>query len=137
MYLECFDAGYDGSDEWYKLWLRMYHPDSLEVVGNQKLGVFIFYSPAKGSHPAKPTTRDVALAKPTCMIEMLFRWPPPPSKLPALKTKESLRILMSTDNLQLLNEKEEKKAATKRKNDKKLRGKSKYACKTWPPDEAM
>ena len=68
LYLERFEKGYKGGDECYKMWLQMYHPDSLEV-GDQNvnsLGESVFHTPVKGRvpHATKPTAKAVALAKP-------------------------------------------------------------------------
>lgn len=83
----------------------MYHPDSLEV-GDQNvnsLGESVFHTPVKGRvpHATKPTAKAVALAKPSSAIEKFFSCPPPPSKLPTLKPKQSSRVLTSSENRQL------------------------------------
>jgi len=83
LYIERFDKGYKGSDERYKMWLQMYHSDSLEV-GDQNvnsLGESVFHTPVKGRvpHAIKPTAKAVALAKPSSAIEKFFSCLPPPS----------------------------------------------------------
>lgn len=121
LYLERFEEGYDGSDERYRLWLKMYHPDTVEVDDQRGFspGEAIFHTPAKGLRAKKPTAKSVALAKPSSAIEKLFSCPPPPSKLPTLKPKQSSRVLTSTENLQLLREKEQKKEATRLKKEER------------------
>jgi len=98
----------------------MYHPDSLEV-GDQNvnsLGESVFHTPVKRRvpHATKPTAKAVALAKPSSAIEKFFSCPPPPSKLPTLKPKQSSRVLTSSENRQL-QEKEQKKEAAKQKRE--------------------
>ena len=121
LYLERFEEGYDGSDERYKLWLQMYHPDTVEVDDQRGFspGEAIFHTPAKGLRAKKPIAKGVAIAKPSSAIEKLFSCPPPPSKLPTLKPKQSSRVLTSTENLQLLHEKEQKKEAAKQKKEER------------------
>ena len=104
----------------------MYHPDSLEV-GDQNvnsLGEFVFHTPVKGRvpHATKPTAKAVAL--PSSAIEKFFSCPPPPSELQTLKPKQSSLVLTSSENRQLLQEKEQKKEAAKQKREAtKQRGK--------------
>ena len=117
LYHERLEKGYGGSDERYKLWLRMYHPDSVDIgdQGGVSLGDSIFHTPVKGVRATKPSTEAVALAKPSSMIEKIFSRPVPPSKLPTLRQKQSSRVLTSSENLRLLHEKEQKKEAAEQK----------------------
>ena len=121
LYHERFEEGYDGSDERYKVWLQMYHPDTVEVDDERGFspGEAIFHTPVKGLRATKPTAKAVALAKPSSVIEKLFSCPPPPSKLPTCKPKQSSRVLTSTENLRLLHEKEQKKEAAQQKKEER------------------
>ena len=117
LFLERYEDGYDGKDERYKIWLKMYHPDA-DSISSASLNESVFHTPTK---PIK-TQEDskiahVAISKPTRKIEKLFSKPMAPSKLPTKSEKSSGRVLTSSEALKLLREKEEKKSTTKKQKE--------------------
>ena len=106
--------GYTGSDERYKLWLEMYHPDEEE---NVSLNSSVIHTPVRVSRPAS----SIALAKPTSSLERLFCKPTPPSMLPTLKPIGSSRVITSAESLKQLLEKERKKEEAQKKKEERLR----------------
>ena len=64
LFLERYEDGYDGKDEIYKIWLKMYHPDA-DSISSATLNESVFHTPTK---PIK-TQEDskiahVAISKP-------------------------------------------------------------------------
>ena len=114
LFHERFEMGYSGSDERYKLWLEMYHPDEED---NVSLNLSVIRTPVKSSK----LTSKIALAQPKNPFERLFCNPTRPSALPELKPKTSSRVLTSAESLKLLSEKERKKEEAQRKRDERLK----------------
>ena len=122
LFLELYEDGYDGKDERYKIWLKMYHPDA-NSISSPSFNESVFHIPTK---PIK-TQEDskithVAISKPARKIDKLVSKPMPP-KLPTKSEKSSGRVLTSSEALKLLQDKEEKKIAAK--EQKELRRKKK------------
>ena len=117
LFLERYEDGYDGKDERYKIWLKMYHPDA-DSISSASLNESVFHTPTKPIKTQKDSKiAHVAISKPTRKIEKLFSKPMAPSKLPTKSEKSSGRVLTSSEALKLLKEKEEKKSATKKQKE--------------------
>ena len=112
LFIERFHKSYDGNDDRYKLWLRMYHPTSIQLDDTMNLESSNFLTPSRHD---KAKHKVVAVAKPSNRFERLFSLPSPPPKLPSLNNKGSGRVLTSAECLKQLEEKENKKAAAELK----------------------
>ena len=118
LFLERYEDGYDGGDERYKIWLKMYHPDA-DSVSSTSLNESIFHIPKQAIKTKEDSkiAHVVAISKPTRKIDKMFSKPMPPSKLPTKSEKSSGRVLTSSEALKILQEKEEKKSAAKKQKE--------------------
>jgi len=80
LFLERYKEGYDGKDERYQIWLKMYYP-GMENIDDFSLNGSVFHTPNQGSKVQK-CTQIVAVSKPSSKIDRLFSKPELPTKLP-------------------------------------------------------
>jgi len=123
LFIEWYQKKYEGNDDRYKLWLRMYHPSTLQLEGTMALDSSNFHTPLRD----KSKSDAVAVHKPTNSFEKLFTVPSPPKQLPTIKENGCGRVLTSVEALKILKEKENVKAAAEKKKlerQKKLLEKS-------------
>jgi len=69
LFLERYKEGYDGGDERYQIWLKMYHP-GMENINDFSLNGSVFHTPNQGSK-AQKCTQIVAVSKPSSKIDRL------------------------------------------------------------------
>ena len=119
LFLERYKEGYDGGDERYKIWLKMYHPDAESILSNTFLTMHTREQLVRTKEDSE-ISHVASVSKPARKIDKL---PIPPYKLPTKSEKNSGHILTSFEALKALQEKEEKKSATKKQ--KELRHKKK------------
>ena len=107
MFLERYKEGYDGGDERYKIWLKMYHPDAESILSNTSLTM---HTPEQLVRTKKDTeiSHVIAVSKPARKIDKIFSKPIPPYKLPTKSEKNSGRVLTSSEALKALQEKKRK-----------------------------
>jgi len=72
-----YEEGYDGWDERYQIWLKMYHPGA-ENLDDVSLNESVFHALSK----AQKCTQITVVSKLTSNIDKLFSLPALPSKLP-------------------------------------------------------
>ena len=86
LFLERYKEGYNGGDERYKIWLKIYHPVAESILSNASLTM---HTPEQLVRTKEDTdiSHVVAVSKPARKIDKLFSKPIPPYKLPTKSEK--------------------------------------------------
>lgn len=118
--LECFEFHYENridlvDEPRYGEWLRMYHPD--DSFDSPCGHVLLSSSESESEEVHLPLSLQPSLAK-------FLHFPSPPSKIPVFDNKASARVLTSSENIKLLEEKEKAKAEKCKKKQQPKKSKA-------------